>query len=106
MLKTLLNVIFQKNRNFSSNIYRGTKQFNLKKWILVGSSTGLIGTVIYDGIVKDFEKTGGIQRFLRCLKIAVIISADYSWNLHNLDEDSEEYDTVSHLTLFLLKFDI
>lgn len=60
----------------------------------MGSSAGIIGSVIYDGISNDFEVTGGVQRFLRCFKIAVMISADYSWNLNGLNEDSEEYDVV------------
>ncbi|XP_033755461.1 uncharacterized aarF domain-containing protein kinase 5-like [Pecten maximus] len=35
---------------------------------------------------------GGCVRFLRSLKIGLLISADYKWNLWNLDEMSEEYE--------------
>ncbi|XP_060065653.1 uncharacterized aarF domain-containing protein kinase 5-like isoform X1 [Ylistrum balloti] len=35
---------------------------------------------------------GGCVRFLRSLKIGLLISADYKWSLWNLDEMSEEYD--------------
>ncbi|XP_069113609.1 uncharacterized aarF domain-containing protein kinase 5-like isoform X2 [Argopecten irradians] len=35
---------------------------------------------------------GGCVRFLRSLKIGLLISVDYKWHLWNLDEMSEEYD--------------
>lgn len=95
MLKNLLSVIRKSNRHLSSRSYQSPRRYNFKKWFFVGTSAGLGGAIIYDGIRNDFEFTGGAQRFLRCFKIAVMISAVYSWNLHNLNEDSEEYDVVS-----------
>lgn len=53
----------------------------------------LTGTLIYDG-VNDFEMCGGFGRFVRSLKIAVVISADYMYTLYGLNEDTKEYSEV------------
>lgn len=53
----------------------------------------LTGTIVYDGF-NDFEMFGGFGRFVRSLKIAVVVSADYMYSLYGLKEDSEEYNEV------------
>lgn len=53
----------------------------------------LTGTIIYDGC-NDFEMCGGLARFMRSLKIAIAISADYMYTLHGLVEDTNEYNQV------------
>lgn len=53
----------------------------------------LTGTIVYDGF-NDFEMCGGFGRFVRSLKIAVVVSADYMYSLYGLKEDSEEYNEV------------
>lgn len=52
----------------------------------------MILTYRYDAGLRDFETLGGINRFLRSLKIAIQISTDYSIGLYGLIEDSEEYN--------------
>lgn len=53
----------------------------------------VIGAITYDGY-NEFVIFGGISRFLRSLKIAALISADYSWNLHGINEGTDEYNRV------------
>lgn len=53
----------------------------------------VVGTITYDGY-NEFEVFGGISRFLRSLKIAALISADYMWNLHGINEGTDEYNRV------------
>lgn len=60
------------------------------KWTLVGSTVGSIG---YDAC-NDFEVYDGLARFLRSLKIAALISIDYSWNLYGLGKGTEIYEQV------------
>lgn len=51
----------------------------------------IIGAITYD---NGFEVFGGISRFFRSLKIAALISADYSWNLYGIHEGTDEYNRV------------
>lgn len=53
----------------------------------------VIGAITYDGY-NGFEVFGGISRFLRSLKIAALISADYSWNLYGIKDGTDEYNRV------------
>lgn len=48
---------------------------------------------VYDS-TNEFEYIGGAIRFLRSLKIAAVISADYSWSLFGLTDNTEEYGNV------------
>lgn len=54
----------------------------------------LAGAVAYDAY-NEFEICGGVGRFLRSLKIAALISADYAWSLRGLTEDSDNYCEVN-----------
>lgn len=53
----------------------------------------IVGAFTYDGY-NEFEVYGGISRFLRSLKIAALISIDYSWNLRGINEGTDEYNRV------------
>lgn len=58
------------------------------------TTLGLLASgIAYDG-ANEFEYCGGAGRFLRSLKIAALISVDYTWNLYGVDEKSEEYNKV------------
>lgn len=66
------------------------------RWVPIISRTAVValtGTLLYDGF-NDFEMCGGFGRFVRSLKIAVVVSADYMYSLYGLDEDSKEYNEV------------
>lgn len=52
----------------------------------------VLGACIYDGS-NDFEVCASIGRFMRSLKIAAIISMDYTWNLYGL-KNGVEYEKV------------
>lgn len=52
-----------------------------------------VTVTVYDS-TNEFEYIGGASRFLRSLKIAAIISLDYSWSLFGLDRNTEEYGNV------------
>lgn len=52
-----------------------------------------VTVTVYDS-TNEFEYIGGASRFLRSLKIAAVISADYSWSLFRLDDKTEEYANV------------
>lgn len=52
-----------------------------------------VTVTVYDS-TNEFEYIGAASRFLRSLKIAAIISADYSWSLFGLDVNTEEYGNV------------
>lgn len=52
-----------------------------------------VSVAIYDS-TNEFEYIGGVSRFLRSLKIAAVISADYGWSLFGLDVNTEEYGKV------------
>lgn len=56
----------------------------------------LTGTIIYDGF-NDFEMCGGFGRFIRSLKIAVVISTDYVYSLYGLVENTKEYNEVKFI---------
>lgn len=81
-------------KDFFFNYYQGTA-------ILLASA------LAYDGLVKDFEVYGGIERFIRSSIVAAQISLDYSyffWKYQDLDEDSEEYDLVSFQKILSVHF--
>lgn len=52
-----------------------------------------VAITAYDS-ANEFEYIGGASRFLRSLKIAAVISADYSWSLFGVDDNTEEYGKV------------
>lgn len=64
----------------------------------------VIGAIAHDGY-NEFKVFGGISRFLRSLKIAALISADYSWNLYGINEGTDEYNRVYNLNCKLFFFD-
>lgn len=51
------------------------------------------GAIAYDGF-NEFPVFGGIIRFIRSLKIAAVISVDYSVNLYGLESGTTEYEQV------------
>ncbi|EDW29456.1 GL22769 [Drosophila persimilis] len=55
----------------------------------VGLVLAGVGAIGYDGIVNDFTYCGASVRFVRSLKTAGLIAADYMW----LDENVAEYET-------------
>lgn len=55
---------------------------------VIAAGAAVAAAVAYDGGVKEFETIGGIHRFLRCVGIAATISADYAWNLRDVDDES------------------
>lgn len=57
-----------------------------------------LGASAYD-CYNEFEVYGGLTRFLRSLKIAALISVDYSWNLRGLNEGTKEYEQVRNATI-------
>lgn len=77
---------------FASNVSRGFVRKNVKKTLFFG---GLSSIFLYDYVVNDFELAGGGARFLRSIKIAAAISADYTYSLWGLEDESEEYNQVS-----------
>lgn len=98
MLRSVLQNFIKKNpgilRKQSLSNYKTSKP--RRRFILPATGILLGSSLIYDGIVNDFEIFGGIQRFARSSKIALEISVDYSyffWKFQNVDEDSEEYNT-------------
>lgn len=82
-------------RNFvvGRNLNKTTPQFNLKRYVS-GTLFGVtVGALTYDGL-NEFQVYGGILRFLRSLKIAALISIDYSWHLYGLADNNEKYEQV------------
>lgn len=55
-----------------------------------GVGTGFIAYDVYN----DFEVFGGATRFLRSMKIAALISIDYTYNLYGLQDGSDTYEQV------------
>lgn len=53
------------------------------------------GAIAYDGY-NEFQVYGGITRFMRSLKVAALISIDYSWHLSGLTDKHEEYERVPY----------
>lgn len=82
-------------RNYSvSNIPSKSKSSSLLKRYIQGTLFGITaGAVIYDGF-NEFEVYGGVARFLRSLKIAALISLDYTWHLYGLEESAKNYEQV------------
>lgn len=74
-----------------ANANSGSAVKRYAKGLLIGATAG---SIIYDGYYNEFEVAGGLSRFLRSLKIAAIISLDYSWNLYGLENGTELYDQV------------
>ncbi|XP_021349976.1 uncharacterized aarF domain-containing protein kinase 5-like isoform X1 [Mizuhopecten yessoensis] len=73
-------------------------KYRKSKYLLFGLGLTSIGFGAYYLSLTEQNKRkvrvllGGCVRFLRSLKIGLLISADYKWTLWNLDEMSEEYD--------------
>lgn len=61
------------------------------KYLLFGITTAAIG---YDATCNELQNFSGAFRFMRSMKIAAVISADYSWSLFRIPNTSEEYETV------------
>lgn len=83
------NFVVGRNLNKNNNI----KRLNIKHFIkgtLIGITAGAIA---YDGY-NAFQVYGGVTRFIRSLKIAALISIDYSWHLYGLKDGIEEYEKV------------
>lgn len=92
-------------RNFVTgrNLNKTKSRPNLKFYVK-GTSVGIAaGAIIYDGI-NEFRIYGGATRFLRSLKIAALISIDYSWHLYGLTEGNEEYEQVRLKIIFFFFF--
>lgn len=93
---TSLNGIVR-NYSVSNASTNSNSSFTLKRYIK-GTLFGITaGAIIYDGF-NEFEVYGGVSRFLRSLKIAALISIDYTWNLYGLEESTNIYDQVSNDT--------
>lgn len=54
----------------------------------------MIGTIVYDGVINDFQFCGAAERFLRSMKVGLTICADYKWNLRGITEGTPEYDVL------------
>lgn len=90
--KTLSRVIIR-NFVFGRNLNKTRSQYNLKRYVK-GTFFGVtVGAIAYDGF-NEFQVYGGILRFLRTLKIAALISIDYSWHLYGLTDNSDKYEQV------------
>lgn len=74
-----------------TNASHGILRKNKKKTLFF---TGVTSLLAYDYTVRDLEYLGGLTRFLRSIKIAALVSADYSYSLWGIEEDSKEYDKV------------
>lgn len=61
------------------------------KRAIFGVGTGFIAYDVYN----DFEVYGGGTRFLRSIKIAALISLDYTYNLYGLQDGSDIYVQVN-----------
>lgn len=72
-----------------------TRTFFRRTGIVVGfvATSGSITYLALDSRKQRKVKViaGGIQRFFRSLYIGLAISADYKWNLYNVESDSEQY---------------
>lgn len=67
--------------------------------ILLISGTSLLGGIlIYEGL-NEFQYFGASIRFIRSLKIGLLISIDYSYSLKNLTPGTEEYEKVNTIKL-------
>lgn len=64
-----------------------------KKYLTGLSLVTGAAAVAYDA-TNEFEYTGATGRFMRSVRIAATISADYLWTLHGMPEDSSEYEKV------------
>lgn len=90
-------------RNFvvGRSLNETKSRLNMKRFIkgtLIGITAGAIA---YDGC-NAFQVYGGATRFIRSLKIAAVISIDYSWHLYGLKDGNEEYEKVRHKLAMLL----
>lgn len=85
------NQFTQKNPSSSTVKVAGNGRFFplLRRTSLVA----LAGSIIYDGF-NDFEMLGGFSRFMRSMKIAVVVSADYMYSLYGTTEGTKEYEEV------------
>lgn len=91
---------FLKNGPLSKNIVRhfivvrkSKSKSDLKRYATRTFLGITAGSIVYDGYT-EFKICGGIARFLRSLKIAALISVDYSWNLYGLTDGTEIYEKV------------
>ncbi|XP_076112454.1 putative aarF domain-containing protein kinase 5 isoform X1 [Mytilus galloprovincialis] len=79
------------------------KKTSLKRKLAYGLGLGCLTTgVVYVSLEEPSRRKirvviGGVGRFLRSLKIGLIVSADYKWNLWKLKEDSKEYNDAIKL---------
>lgn len=81
-------VISSKSNNVNSGI--SIKQYIKRSLFGVGA-----GFIAYDAY-NEFEVYGGVTRFLRSLKIAALISIDYTYQMYGLKDGSMEYDQVTN----------
>ncbi|CAC5395545.1 ADCK [Mytilus coruscus] len=79
------------------------KKTSLKRKLAYGIGLGCLTTgVVYVTLEEPSRRkirvvVGGVGRFLRSLKIGLVVSADYKWNLWKLKEDSKEYNDAIKL---------
>lgn len=91
--KIYTNSVVRRNLITPSSLNSVKSTIPLRKflrWTVFGAT---IGGLSYDAY-NDFEVGGGLTRFLRSLKIAALISIDYSWNLYGLRDGSDIYEQV------------
>lgn len=103
MLSRLVSNRFKCNITFLNGIARDysvkkssakyKSSFTLKRYIQSTVFGITAGAIIYDGL-NEFQVYGGIARFLRSLKIAALISVDYTWNLYGLENGTTKYEEV------------
>lgn len=84
------NLIVKRNFIVTSKSSPTPLKISLKKYVKL---TLFGATVVYG--YNNLEVCGGLTRFLRSIKIAALISTDYLWNLHGLEDGTEIYKQVA-----------
>lgn len=78
-------------KSFATTVTKRSRRDYSKSLIFV---TSLSSLPAYDWFMRDGETIGGIERFMRSLRIAVEVSLDYSIGLYGLKAETEEYNLV------------
>lgn len=59
------------------------------RYLAAGGGAALTTAIAYDGYRHQFQHCGGVRRFLRSVRIAITISADYAWTLRGNAADAD-----------------
>lgn len=58
----------------------------------------IFGACVIDGY-NEFTICRSISRFMRSLKIAAVVSLDYTWNLYGLENETEKFEQVGQFII-------